>query len=151
MTGYLPKPYTLEQLREAITGATAPAAQVSPADTDPTANIIDEQAVANLLMLDRGPGEEGLQGFFDSYQALMEEKLPQLEHCLCQGDGESFGRIVHSLKSASGFLGASRVAQRCEQFEQMAREGRLDQLTDPQRELHTEFRVFQQAFRSSYS
>ena len=151
MTGYLPKPYTLEQLRDALTDAAFPKPRSGPADTAPTAHIIDDQAVANLLLLDRGPGGDGLQNFFDSYRALVEEKLPQLDHSLRLGDEESFGHIAHSLKSASGFLGARRIAQRCEELEQMAREGRLDQLTDPGEELQTEFRVFQQAFQSSYT
>ncbi len=52
-----------------------------------------------------------------TYAAFCKDALRELRHCLTAREWETLHRTVHSIKSASRQVGATRLAEQCRQLE----------------------------------
>ncbi|MDB4987548.1 MAG: hybrid sensor histidine kinase/response regulator, partial [Myxococcaceae bacterium] len=124
MDGYITKPATLEQLREAIARLIeSPNAAVSAvASPGPSEDVLDRSALAELNVLGGGDPE-----FVRELVRMFSEQAPRYLEvarvALDVGDLQAVAKAAHTMKSSSGYLGARRVAELCKQLEQLAKAG----------------------------
>jgi PAS domain S-box-containing protein len=99
---------------------TAPAAAATAADE----GALDLKALASIRELDDGEGAilaEVVGIFFDEAP----KHLQALRSALRGQDGAEMARVAHAFKSASGNVGATRVAKLCREIEQIGRNGKV--------------------------
>lgn len=90
-----------------------------------------------LTRLERFGGHKLLDEMIALFLAMAPERLGVAEAGLSRGDSAAAENALHSLKSSSAQLGASRLSRLCEQGETIARGGRmagLDELLEECRE-----------------
>ena len=110
---------------------TAPAAS-PPAEAPPPASPLDREILSELRGLQSGdPGllRRLVKVFLDQTPPLVET----IRRAGAEGDAEALERAAHTLKSASGHLGALRLSRLCRELEEAARrreEGRFGSLAE---------------------
>jgi HPt (histidine-containing phosphotransfer) domain-containing protein len=99
---------------------------------------VDEQVLATLVD-EIGDGDSSiLEDLIDSYLDEATQQVAQLEAAAESGDAATVASIAHSLKSASGALGVTRLAGLLQQAEASAKQtaSNLSELVVP---VHDEF------------
>jgi HPt (histidine-containing phosphotransfer) domain-containing protein len=100
----------------------------------------------------RGLQRTGATHLLDRVIAIYLEDAPRLVQAAMQGlqqrDAEELRLAVHSLKSSSASLGATRLAAVCKAIEVKARAHQLDDLEPQMADLEREFRRVQQALEA---
>jgi len=123
MDGYITKPVTLEQLRDAIAKVIAPVQPAAQPDATAAHDaVIERQALDEL----RDLGGDDPAFLRDLVQMFFEQAPRHIEVArvaLGVGDLEAAGKAAHTLKSSSGYLGARRLAALCKHLEMRARAG----------------------------
>jgi CheY-like chemotaxis protein len=124
MDYYLSKPYTQKQLKDVLrqcvkaSDAGALAQVAAPAPPGPTG--LDRTALENILALDQLGGEALLRRVIEIYL----KNAPKLIRAACKAAAASelpaLGKAVHSLKSSSLNVGASRLGGLCREIEATA-------------------------------
>ncbi len=122
MDDYISKPIRVEELVRVLQGCPAEKTMANSmpqiANEPPAPEAIDPVTFQNLVEM-LSPDEptfarELAQTYLDSSKPLVETLGSQL----CQPDPKVQIRVVHTLKSSSAVLGATRLAQLCEALEQ---------------------------------
>jgi HPt (histidine-containing phosphotransfer) domain-containing protein len=89
------------------------------------ADVLDMAVIERIRQMQRRGAVDLLPRlrtmFIDSSSSLVDS----IEAALGSGDGEGLRRAAHTLKSASGSLGAARLSARCADLEALGRAGRL--------------------------
>lgn len=80
--------------------------------------ILDE----NIVMELRDLMEEEFNDLMDTYLRDLPNHLARIQDARSAGDSESIWRIAHTLKAASGSIGALRIAELCRQLEMAGRD-----------------------------
>ncbi len=93
----------------------------------PSGETLAPQVLAELR--DIG-GEPLVRELMAVFAERTPERLRSAEHCLAAGDLEGFAAAVHSLRSASGTVGARRLADLAGELERAARGGGDDLTAD---------------------
>jgi len=122
MTDYLAKPVDLASLARVLGRHVAQAD--TPASTAEAlrATLVDEQALANLRMLERdGPGF--LATIVREFDESAQERLGDMRLAARVGDGEGLHGAAHGLKGSAGIFGANGITELCRRLEQMASAG----------------------------
>jgi CheY-like chemotaxis protein len=130
MDDYLSKPFSQEQLRKVLEGhgsgdQIAPAVPVVAAAAR-TGAVLDIQALEQIRALQQ-PGAPDLLAkvialYLDSTAKLTE----QIRTALDAGDADGLRLAAHALKSSSGNVGATGLADLAKQLEACGREQQLD-------------------------
>jgi two-component system sensor histidine kinase/response regulator len=107
MDGYLSKPVRLEELERALSARPAPAVKGA------TIEELREMA-----------GAEGFRQIRDEFLHSGEILLADLRRAAAAGDAEALRRGAHTLKGASGSLGATGLESMCRQLEADLAEGK---------------------------
>ncbi len=132
MDDFVPKPIEVPLLKRVLDRWTAPSAEADGLQQTPDVKhrptpedlaVIDHDRLAVL----RGIGPQNGWGilptvvlaFVDSAAAEVEALTTAQQ----QGDGEAMGHLLHRLKGSAANLGATRLADRCGQLEQVAARG----------------------------
>jgi CheY-like chemotaxis protein/HPt (histidine-containing phosphotransfer) domain-containing protein len=128
MDGYLSKPFRREQLAEALTShlrndARAVAAAVPTVD-GATPEVIDLRALDNIRTL--GSGDDLLRKVLDAYLKSAPTLMEEFAQALDASHIDRARRAVHTLKSSSANLGATRFSELCKQIEASLRVGDLE-------------------------
>jgi signal transduction histidine kinase/DNA-binding response OmpR family regulator/HPt (histidine-containing phosphotransfer) domain-containing protein len=128
---YLAKPVRRDELLQTLLrwlGGPARAPVPLPAAAAPAAAaVLDMAAIERIRDMQRRGAADllpRLRSMFADSSARLAENI---ETALAAADGEALRLAAHTLKSASGNLGAARLAQRCAELEVLARGGRLDE------------------------
>ncbi|MDJ0777391.1 MAG: ATP-binding protein [Gammaproteobacteria bacterium] len=141
MDDYLSKPFTMVQLRDMLfkwhfrvdmSSGVAPVTAQTDAET-----VADKASAADdsLLDIDTLNGIRALQNpqapdilwkLLEIYLANAPELMRQLDAAIEDGNSESIREYAHSLKSASGNIGARKIFELSAEIENRARDGKLD-------------------------
>jgi HPt (histidine-containing phosphotransfer) domain-containing protein len=119
----------------------------SQAPPPPVADCLDEGVLASLSSLQRPGAPSLLERVFTLY---LKESPPLVEgarRSLLTGDSQTLNRAVHTLKSSSANVGATRLSALCRDFEAQLRDGRLDEGAALLSEIEAEFTRVEAALR----
>jgi len=124
MDDYLTKPVRGNELRATLTRWTTDRSRTGAAAGLPAAGaaedvIIDETAIEALLSL-RSRNIDVLARMVETYLRDTPLKCDALRDAAVRGDINGFRRTVHTMKSASRALGATRVASLCQGLDTLA-------------------------------
>jgi PAS domain S-box-containing protein len=130
MNDYLSKPFKVVQLTEMLErwGQSAPAAPVPvAASTAQRESVIDWSVfdAFNEMGLADGASDFVIQ-LVDQYLAEGKSRIAALKDALERRDGPGVRLAAHSLRGASGTVGANRLAAMCEELETLARASTFD-------------------------
>jgi len=114
MDDFLPKPFTLPQLRAVL-------AQWLPAAA------IDERALQSLRELDPAGGEQLTASILRLFLESAAANLQSVQGAIQAGDGAQLSRAAHSMKSSTANIGAAALANLYRRLETIGREGRLEE------------------------
>jgi len=125
MDDYLSKPFTQQALGQTLSRwislpRVAPPAEASePAAED--GSIINLQALDNIRALSPGNGDALLERVLQAFLRDTPAHLHTIRQAIAADDAEQLRKAAHSLKSSSANIGASALAQRSKDLEQLAR------------------------------
>lgn len=146
MDDYLAKPFTLEQLSEALgrwvsTDADRSSAQVLETNRPIASTAFDFQAWNQIRELQKQGGPDLLARVLAQYLKDSRLLVEQIRTAAATGNSRVLFEAAHRLKSSSAQLGALALAARCGELEILGREGRaessgglVEQLTSAYRE-----------------
>jgi len=135
MDDYLSKPFTREQLADALerrlsgrgagaeaAPAPAPACEPGPTQANP---VLDTAALDRIRALRKSGGPALLRKVIDIYLADSRGLLDSLRQAASTADAPGLQRAAHTLKSSSANVGAMGLAERCKELEAAARDGAI--------------------------
>ncbi|MYM74834.1 response regulator [Duganella sp. FT134W] len=126
MDDYLSKPFTQQALGQTLSRwislprVSAPAAALAeapPPDDEP----INQQALDNIRALSPANGDALLERVLHAFLHDTPGQLRTLRQALAAGDAEQLRKTAHSLKSSAANVGATALAQRSKELEQLGR------------------------------
>jgi CheY-like chemotaxis protein len=139
MNDYVAKPMTLERLAEAL-GRWIPGriAVVSERGREadghgseaPTEPALDATVLAQLADEERGGDPAFVVEVIDLFLEQVAPMPDELRAAVAAGDLPTAARIVHTLQSSSGNIGAVRLQRLCKDAERLARTDRGDGLAE---------------------
>jgi HPt (histidine-containing phosphotransfer) domain-containing protein len=96
------------------------------------ATLLDPEAIRRLRELDPSGGNKLLERVVTAFSTSLDRLLPDLARARSTSppDLAAIRHVSHTLKSSSASLGAIALSQRCADIEVLAREGRIDGLTE---------------------
>ncbi len=125
MDDYLCKPYTLGQLQQVIANwlpncvATTVVAAELARDTDESSSggvltgYLDQTMLEQLRQIRSGVVAE----FFEVFLVNITKQIDLLRQEIASGNAQGVERLAHMMKSSSAMVGATRMAQLCEELE----------------------------------
>ena len=126
MNDYLAKPVQLDELVEAIerqlSGESSQQPNGAIKDLPPTEKIFDKPALMERVSYDEELLKEAVGVFVDD----VPKRIKKLEDALEKSDAEQVNRQGHSIKGASGCLGAVAMQKVAFQIEKMGEKGELE-------------------------
>jgi len=125
MTDYLTKPFRLEQLRTTLEGW----GHVSPVVVAPPRQepAIDSRVFEEFRALGADSGASNfVTELIDQYLVESTSRMATLKDAVTRGDAAALQRATHTLRGASGTVGATRMAGLCRDLETLARSPTLD-------------------------
>lgn len=96
------------------------------------AALLDPEAIRRLRELDPSGGNKLLERVVAAFSNSLERLLPDLARARegATPDLAVVRHVSHTLKSSSASLGAMTLSARCADIENMARDGRVDGLSE---------------------
>lgn len=131
MTGYLAKPYSIQDLQALLdqhvgahrthsnAAASFTAATRRTLSSD-TGNIINEQTVDNILSISPSKDNALLQQVFEGFCQQTDEKIRQLSQATNDSDIKTIAKSAHAIKSMSANIGAEILQSLSETIESNA-------------------------------
>lgn len=97
-----------------------------------TAALLDPEAIRRLRELDPSGSNKLLERVVTAFSGSLDRLLPELARARAgtTPDLTVVRHISHTLKSSSASLGALALSARCADIEAMARDGRIDGLSE---------------------
>jgi two-component system, sensor histidine kinase and response regulator len=139
MDRYLRKPYSIEQLRDAL-GLSRSAAITENSASRAATDVLDHKTIGRIRAL-RRPGQPDLLAkVIGVYAENSRSLLAALREATACRDAGAIMRAAHALKSGSGNIGATLFAGLCEAVESAADSGDLDAVASLQQRLGEEHR-----------
>jgi signal transduction histidine kinase/CheY-like chemotaxis protein len=156
MDDYLSKPIRLTELRDALVrwagvsgnnGAGHAGGAADAPDTGST-GVLDPGVISGLRELDHRGG--GMAELVDLFIRDTVSRLDDLGRGIAAGDASQVARAGHTLKGSSANLGASAMADLCEEIQASATNHALDGAADVLRRLEAEFRRVRAALTAAF-
>ncbi len=155
MNDYLSKPFDMNQLRRKVEPwlqpAAAPVAQANRPEPGQTNSVLDGNHLQTLRGLERPGRPDLLQRLIAIYLESAPGQLIELGNAVDDQDLQTVGDIAHSLKSSSINIGATALADLCQELEVAARTGLDTELHRIFDKLSAEFSLVEGALRESVS
>jgi signal transduction histidine kinase/CheY-like chemotaxis protein/sugar lactone lactonase YvrE/HPt (histidine-containing phosphotransfer) domain-containing protein len=140
MNRYLTKPFSIPELTEVLRdflgdeiGRATPLSSPVAATEQDVKNvqahqldIINRQAVDNILEVERQTGRSILPTIFEGFTSQMAEKLEELDGDLISADSEALYKTAHAIKSMSANMGAEQVRVHSSSLEILGRSGTIN-------------------------
>ncbi len=131
MDDFLPKPYTLQQLRSKLARWLVPSTTAEAPQSAPSmragvgTDALNEATLARLRELD----PDGTQDLLGTVMRLFVDSaaghLQQAQLASASGDAEQLRHVAHAMKSSAANVGADRLAALYRRLESLARAGQL--------------------------
>ncbi len=153
MDAYLSKPFSLDRLRAALDSLLEQAPTVSTVQPfpQPMPEVIDVN-VLNALRELQSPENPGLlRRIVDEYLRSSAGLVECMQDALDVGDAGALANAAHELKSSSGNVGATALAQVCQRLETLGRGGRLSGAQTDGAVLHVEYARAVTALRAEFT
>lgn len=153
MSDYVNKPVELVTLRSALTRA-AKRIRKDPSKTPvsnppkpsepstPEKRIFAVERAESLRQLAELSGEDILTELRKAFDDDCRKSITLLRETLANGDANTLERTAHSFKSTCANLGGERVAALCQQIENQARQGELQNISEYIGRVNTELSSF---------
>ncbi len=156
MNDYLSKPFSMERLhtvlaawlrpssgqatveRTTLAGTTAPVVTLSESESQSSLTV-DQMAWKSITRLQRAGAPDRLAKVLSLYLADSQPLVDKLHQGMAAGDAMAVNQAAHSLKSSSSVLGAISLAELCQQFENLSRQGKLKEADPLLDQLNSEF------------
>jgi signal transduction histidine kinase/DNA-binding response OmpR family regulator len=134
MNRYLTKPFSIPELTEVLRDflgadigtAAPPGRPPAVAEQSHQLEIINRQAVENILEVERQTGRSILPTIFEGFTSQMEEKLEELDGDLISADPQALYKTAHAIKSMSANMGAEQVKIHSSNIETLGKSGTID-------------------------
>jgi PAS domain S-box-containing protein len=134
---HLSKPVRREQMLQALSrwlgeapatpsSAPTPAREPPPAQA-PADDVLDPAAIARIREMQRRGAADLLVRLRTMFVDSAARLVASIEAALAEGDADALRHAAHTLKSASGNLGATALSRRCAELEAIARGAQFDQ------------------------
>ncbi len=164
MTDYLGKPFKLNDLKDVLAKHLGQSLQTGEpvnfsvngpdfeaSNQDPTPDLIDYQAVNNILEIEKATGRAILLQVFSGFMKQMDEKLLEIDTALSQIRIEDTYKCAHAIKSMSANIGAEQVKSIAGRLEAQARENSIEDPESYPGELRIALSTFCEHFRQEFS
>lgn len=125
MNGYLSKPFTIEQLIEAVEpwlSDTAPKTRKSD-KTEEHSGPVDPLALEKIVALKPEQAEILIDKVVGIFLTTLEKTRCRLSGYQVEDDADEIRSLAHSLKSSSANVGAMKLSSLCRQLEEAASSG----------------------------
>ncbi len=145
MDSYLSKPFSQAQLRAAILPWLTPMPMVAKPTGELTPAVletIDHAALDAIRALQRPGQPDPLELIVGLYLESASTLIEQLQCALTDGSAEALRLAAHTLKSSSANLGGQRFAALCREFEELGRDGQLQEAKAQFNQFEREFARF---------
>jgi len=119
MTGFLSKPFTLDQLASVLEGTPGRRSAATPEDDHRP--LLDLEHLEQVAALGKG-SPDFLEELLTLFEGVLPDHLDQLEQAAHAEDLVRLADTAHSLKSSGAQMGAARLAHQCGEIERLARE-----------------------------
>ena len=141
MDDYLSKPFTMAQLRDVISkwhhaseGDDITVIKVLEAEGDEVDSfepqdedaLVDINTLNGIRALQSPQSPNILEQLFDIYRGSVPELVQNIDSSIKDGNCESVREFAHSLKSASGNMGARKIFELSGKLEEMGRDKEID-------------------------
>ncbi|MCX5724529.1 MAG: response regulator, partial [Nitrospirae bacterium] len=156
MNEYLSKPFTRQQLRDALArwipassrmapsvsgeGRLAPrtAPKVAALQAGEVA-VLERQALDEIRSLQRRGRPDFLARMIEKYVVSSKQQVARIRRAAVSGDATAFWQAAHELKSISSMVGACKFAELCRQLEVLGLAAALDQAPEVLRQLEASY------------
>ncbi len=154
MDAYLSKPYSREQLREAIrvqlerqAHASAPPAS-DPPDAGGAAGGLERHALDTIRSLEKPGSSAVLERVIGIYLKNTPKLVQAMRAAAESGDAAALGNAAHALKSSSLYVGAAKIGALCREIEAAARSVPASMPLAPVAKLESEYLRVEQWLRA---
>jgi len=145
MNDYLSKPFTMAQLRNVIlkwyhaeegsevipgNSFTELADEIDSSTPPAEDNLLDVNTINGIRALQSPQSPNILEQLFDIYRSTTTELLQKLDRSIQDGSCDEIREFAHSLKSASGNIGARKIFELCAKLEDMGRDKEIDDASE---------------------
>jgi signal transduction histidine kinase/CheY-like chemotaxis protein/HPt (histidine-containing phosphotransfer) domain-containing protein len=140
MDDFLPKPYTLERLRDmlahwlpVVRPAQTSAKPVGPTSAAPTLTLVatvpalSADKLTALRELDPQGGMGLVKELLQTFVEMAPQAVEQIEASMERGDAKALGEVAHALKSSTANVGAEALSACYRKLEDLGRESRFDE------------------------
>lgn len=103
---------------------------------------VDEELLADVLLLLDDESPDGLMKACDMFRAAMPERFVEIDAALAEGRFDDAARAVHSLRGSAGAFGARRLSLQGERLEELCRQSDGASAVPLVEEMRAEFLVF---------
>ena len=157
MNRYLTKPFSIPELTEVLRAFLgAEIGRSAPLNSPPVSTeeeeephqleIINRQAVDNILEVERQTGRSILPTIFEGFTSQMDEKLEELDGDLVSADPQALYKTAHAIKSMSANMGAEQVRIHSSNIEVLGKSGSVDGAEDMTTQLKSSYLEFVKLF-----
>ncbi len=141
MNDYLSKPFTMAQLREMILkwycpeegrssncqdSSTPVVTEVNSSESTAKESLLDVDTLNNIRALQSPQSPNILGQLFEIYLNNAPGLVEELDSAIQNQNCESIRNAAHSLKSASGNIGAHKIFELCATLEEMGRDNKVE-------------------------
>lgn len=111
--------------------------------------VLDDSIIAELRDMGSEDGSDFLGELVNAYQTSASELIEKLRCAVSRKNADALRQAAHTLKSASGILGALRITPLCGELETLGRNGVITGADALLNALETEYWQAAQAFRTA--
>ena len=150
MDDYITKPIRTEELQRALSLCQGVESRENKQMVDTQANVevIDTSVLQSLSQLVGNEAPMIIGELIDCYLKDADSRLADMSTAINQGDAQSLHEAAHTLKSASGNVGANGIADLCQQLEVIGRGGSIDGTKEIFTQLQKEYEDVKNALSS---
>jgi CheY-like chemotaxis protein len=165
MDGYLTKPFSISELRQAISNFIYKETGISnfrkeddfnknvirlPVADAATAEIFNIKAIGNIREVEQQTGKELLPSILSGFSDQMTTKISEMGSHIEKGDLKGIYTSAHAIKSMSANIGAEKVRTIAAHLEKIGREGKIEVTKNDVLKLQNAYHEFVAAFRQEY-
>jgi CheY-like chemotaxis protein/HPt (histidine-containing phosphotransfer) domain-containing protein len=152
MDDYISKPIRLSKLTSALQvwwdgNQSSTPSPVSPENTEDTTTSAINWEILRELQQAGGGDREFVQEVINSYLEDAPQRLEAIEQAIAKNQSQQLTSSAHALKSLSATVGASYLANLCEQLQELGKQNRVEESSEIATQLPDAFSQVRQALQ----
>ncbi len=152
MDDYISKPIRLSKLTSALQvwwdgNQSSTPSPVSPENTEDTTTSAINWEILRELQKAGGGDREFVQEVINSYLEDAPQRLEAIEQAIAKNQSQQLTSSAHALKSLSATVGASYLANLCEQLQELGKQNRVEESSEIATQLPDAFSQVRQALQ----